>query len=411
MYISLAFILASLPSLTAAVPASVSTSRGIAIPITKRGGPLNGAVDTSEFLSGIRRTVAKIQEGFTAYERNTGQPHPLCGSLPFTRRGTATVDLTTDNRSTLWSGYISVGTPPQSIPVVFDTGSSDLFLPSPGCGVNCLRHTLYDPGASSTSRSLFKTFSLSFQDGSTAHGEQFTDVVRIAGLTADTQTLGAATSVSSFGFTFLADGVVGLAFQSISGFNATPVFQTLISESVLDSPVFGFKLATSGSELFLGGTNSKLYTGDFTWVPLTVQSFWLASFNDISVSGKSVVGSKAAFFDTGTTLIVGDTAGIAALFGAIIGAQPAPQIGEGIYTIPCTFNTPISFNVGGKAVSISPASFVRGPVSLGSSTCVAGAHSSPDLVHGFWVLGDVFLQNVYTAWDVGNSRIGFATLA
>ena len=62
---------------------------------------------------------------------------------------------------------------------------------------------------------------------------------------------------------------MGLAFESISRFNASPVFQTLISEGVLDSPVFGFKLATSGSELFLGGTNSNLYTGKFTWVPLT----------------------------------------------------------------------------------------------------------------------------------------------
>ena len=64
---------------------------------------------------------------------------------------------------------------------------------------------------------------------------------------------------------------MGLAFQSLSRFNASPVFQTLISEGVLTSKVFGFKLAPNGSELFLGGTNSKLYTGNFTWVSLTNQ--------------------------------------------------------------------------------------------------------------------------------------------
>jgi hypothetical protein len=39
------------------------------------------------------------------------------------------------------------------------------------------------------------------------------------------------------------------------------------------------------------------------------------------VNGKSVVGSTAAIFDTGAFAIIGDPAGIAALFNSISGAQ------------------------------------------------------------------------------------------
>ena len=102
-------------------------------------------------------------------------------------------------------------------------------------------------------------------------------------------------------------------------------------------------------------------------------------------------------------------------------------------TVPCTFNTPISVYVGGssggnsKEIKISPEAFNLGPVSQGSNTCVAGAASYTELTAGklasdstpggnvdlgteFWILGDVFLRNVYSAWDVGNSQIGFADL-
>ena len=136
-------------------------------------------------------------------------------------------------------------------------------------------------------------------------------------------------------------------------------------------------------------------------MPSIKQSFWLASFDSIAVNGKPVIGREAAIFDTGTSQIISDSASIVALFGAIPGAQPAPQIGEGAYTsafsgatdqstysytfniaVPCTFNTPLTINVGGKAVSISPASFNQGQVSPGSSTCFAGAAANPDLTGG-----------------------------
>ena len=108
----------------------------------------------------------------------------------------------TDDNAQLWFGTISVGSPPVSFTgitflydvsklladprrdtVDFDTGSSDLFLPSPSCNSNCSGHKSYDPDASSTAHDISKTFSLAFGDGSTVDGNQFTDVVSIAGLT------------------------------------------------------------------------------------------------------------------------------------------------------------------------------------------------------------------------------------
>jgi hypothetical protein len=50
--------------------------------------------------------------------------------------------------------------------------------------------------------------------------------------------------------------------------------------------------------------------------------------------------------------------------------------------VPCTFNTPVSMNVGGKEISISPAIFNRGPVSQDSDLCLAGANADPSLTGG-----------------------------
>lgn len=85
------------------------------------------------------------------------------------------------------------------------------------------------------------------------------------------QTLGVASEYSS-GLavgSFPPDGLLGLAFQSISAYNATPVFESLVSQGQTDEPVFSFKLTASGSELYLGGVNTALYTGDFTYTPVT----------------------------------------------------------------------------------------------------------------------------------------------
>lgn len=90
-------------------------------------------------------------------------------------------------------------------------------------------------------------------------------------LQATNQSIGVADTFSS-GFKkdqFPADGVFGMGFEDISAFKQPPFIQTLVTENLLDQPVFSFKLNTTGSELLLGGTNSQLYKGDFTYVPVT----------------------------------------------------------------------------------------------------------------------------------------------
>jgi hypothetical protein len=85
------------------------------------------------------------------------------------------------------------------------------------------------------------------------------------------QTIGAVTYYAP-GFQideFAPDGLMGLAFQSVSVYGAQSPVQSLISEGVLTCPMFGTKLAHNDSELFLGGVNTNLFQGEITWVPLS----------------------------------------------------------------------------------------------------------------------------------------------
>lgn len=62
---------------------------------------------------------------------------------------------------------------------------------------------------------------------------------------------------------------MGMAFRQISVYGANPFFQSLVSQGVVDEPVFGFKLSENDAELFLGGVDDDLVGGNFTYVPVT----------------------------------------------------------------------------------------------------------------------------------------------
>lgn len=380
----------------------------LSIPLTKRSTlrTADGHVDPASIRAYVSSTEAKLRWGAAAFERNTGT---ALFSSSLTKRAAASgSDSLVDDSNERWYGTIEVGTPPHTFTIDCDTGSTDFFLPGPSCGDACSGHEIYNPNISSTAEPLGKKFVLEYNDGSMAAGDLYTDTVLLAGFKASAQTLGVA-SLYSYGLSsenFGADGLMGMAFESVSEYGANSVFQTLVSQGAVPEPVFAFKLASSGSELYVGGVNSALYRGPFTYVPVTQQGYWQVTGDTIGINGKEIVNAFSAIVDSGTTLILGDTSYVRQLYAVI----NATEVGGGVYSLPCDAMPNVTITLGGKSIPLSADSFNFGTYGSSGNTCLGGIAGS-DGLGDLWILGDVFLRNVYTAFDVGNSRVGFADLA
>ncbi|KAF8266901.1 aspartic peptidase domain-containing protein [Lactarius quietus] len=409
MYLSVPLTVAALFFSVAATPTSHS---GVAIPLTRRTQvrDANSIVDVARLQSNVRHSTAKIHQGFQAFQQNTGAPHPSAPKMKRSEKRRLRIEPLITYEFDYWYGSISVGTPANTFTVQIDTGSSDLFFPSSTCDSTCKGHKLYDASESSTAYGLRSPFYLRYGDGSGVNGTLYTDDVTIAGYTAKEQTLGAATHLSGSLTSphFVPDGILGLAFPSISVFHASPIFQTLVAQSALRTNSFGMYLGQNYSELYLSGSNNKLYEGVFTYVPLTHEGFWQTKFEALYFNGQKIANTTDTVIDSGTTMILGHKKAVQAVYNQIPGAFPL-VLRPGFYSIPCSFNSSISFQFGATNFTLQHETFNLGELYTDSPDCLGGIAANDGF--DFWIIGDVFLQNVYTEFDVGNQRIGFATPA
>ncbi|CAG5897530.1 unnamed protein product, partial [Menidia menidia] len=330
------------------------------------------------------------------------------------------VERLTNFMDAQYYGVISIGTPAQDFSVLFDTGSSNLWVPSIHCSfydLACWVHHRYNSKKSSTYVKNGTEFSIQYGRGSLS-GFISQDTVTVAGLAVPGQQFGEA--VKQPGITFAVarfDGVLGMAYPSISVAKVTPVFDTAMAAQLLPQNIFSVYIsrdptAAVGGELMLGGTDPQYYTGDLHYVNVTRKAYWQIDMNSIDVGNQLTVCKTGcqAIVDTGTSLIVGPVEEVRALQKAI-GALPL-LMGE--YLIDCKKipSLPVvSFNIGGKLFNLTGEDYVMKESQLGVSICLSGfmAMDIPPPAGPLWILGDVFIGKYYTVFDRNADRVGFAT--
>lgn len=320
-----------------------------------------------------------------------------------------------------WFGNMTVGTPPQTISVVFDTGSSSLEFASTLCAA-CTNQVRFDSSKSSTFRDGGRTSSITFATGvgvDPVIGANYrltlrsaTDTVSVGGLSAPNTSLFLITDQTPKFNIDPFSGIQGMGARA-QGFFASLVNQGLPS-------LFSMYLtpnAVGNAELTIGGTDSTKFTGTPIFARLASSgSTWELTSPRLAVNGKTnsiLTRSRTIIFDSGTSNILFSTDTTEAIY-ALISPDIKPNPNEpGTYGIACnrisslpavidiaftsTNGTPFNLTIPSSELSVGP--FANDP-----STC----QTLINAFDGLELVGGSLLKHWYSIWDVGGQRMGFA---
>ncbi|XP_069689895.1 cathepsin D-like [Periplaneta americana] len=336
--------------------------------------------------------------------------------------------------SSLNVGHIGLGTPPQNMSIIMDTGSADFWVTSSNCDETCGKLHLFSGSKSKTYQCGEEDcpedfdvedcvpeseededlcFTLEYGTGS-IYMKKSRDNLEIGGLCAKNVSFGEALNVSDTFTTNELDGIMGFGFSPLSRSGMKPVYEVLDDQGLMKEPYFTFcQNSDTGSkkihELYLGGTNPSYYKGLKARANITKPEYWTFTLDQIKLgNGKTTCtnGCDAAA-DTGTSDIRGPRE-FAEELNNMIGAYRKNE-SDIDYTIDCdTTNTPsVSFVIGGHPFVLTPDDYVYKEKD-GSCRTVFGISRSDATT--FWILGQWFLKGLCTEFHFKEKYLVFAPI-
>lgn len=340
-------------------------------------------------------------------------------------------------------GEFLVGTPPQRLTCVYDSGSANLIVFSANASAKFIgNHTAYAQSKSSTHISDNRKFSIVYGTGS-AQGFVSNDTVSIGGLSVVNQAFGEITGGDLRDLH--ADAIMGLGFPLLSQLDLPVPFDAIARANHLPRR-FSFYLArhqatnqsnpevnltTTASRLFIGGRDDSLVVERWHSVPLIAESIWLVGLSSVLVghtdlcaaggTGKPCVG----IVDTGTSFIGVPHNRLGAFIGGISAGHRCVTVPDteylncdcshGLHTFPTLeFNVMVNTHSGAVArtvdLRLAPEDYFHVEHDdHGHAFCVPliSGVARLETSYDVFLLGDTLLRAYVTEFDMDNQRLTF----
>ncbi|RKF81672.1 Aspartic-type endopeptidase ctsD [Golovinomyces cichoracearum] len=302
---------------------------------------------------------------------------------------------------------VYLGSEKSKMYMLLDTGASLSWVMGEDCtNPICKSRNTFGAQNSSTFEASDVKFSINYGSGSCS-GTMAQDTISFAGLSFK-MPLGIASEVSREFGSFEMYGILGLA---MTGSNPSNFLNSVIASKTLKSNLFGISLSrdkdgNNTGVINFGTPDTSRLSGEIKYYPLVGDNgAWEIELASAGFGSAQFPIAQKVLLDTGTSYIFAPLELSIKMHELIVGAKT--MNGGANWHVPCGTTVDMVFKLGSDLYTIPSTMWIGPPTSDGlclSTLC------GTDLNDGFWVLGDIFLKNYYTIFDIDNRRIGIANV-
>lgn len=327
------------------------------------------------------------------------------------------------NKKFYYTTKVQIGTPPQEVELLLDTGSSDTWVFTPHSkfkGKGPGPQSFFDETKSKTWKSNDTSFHITYGIGEVT-GKWGTDKLSIGGAVIENLSIGLAEETDS------AQGIIGIGrpqaeITSKNGNKYANLPLKLYENGHIESPAFSLYLndlhSDSGSILF-GAVDHSKYSGKLISMDVSHPVHYGVIVNSIRATGIAngniLNKPMTAILDSGTTLSYLPKDAIINLH-TNLNANPSFAINQRYYC-DCNVTDALIFNFQGQTLRVPSYQFLWpieqfvnpyvASIAFPRNSCLVGFEQTPSGAD-YILLGDNVLRSAYIVYDPSSSRIALA---